>query len=226
MHDNATVYLDKIIQEAFDNMPTEQLQLNVIPSQLVDGTPIAPTSATGPRQYARRFNIADKMSARYLSDSRLNGTALVGEIWERCTSGKGVPTAKSASLDGMFGRSSVEIEIDQPKRKRYGWDGCREESVAQGEELWTFPSSRSDHTATFYEEEGILMFYGGVGYTQKQKASLETTHPTAVLDDFWAFNINNCNNNCSDHGRCDYGFCICDPGYYGLDCSNQTCPGR
>ena len=108
---------------------------------------------------------------------------------------------------------------------RYGWDGCREENMDPGLELWTYPSSRSDHTAAFYENEGLLMFYGGVGYTTPQKASLEVTHDTSVLNDFWAYNINNCNNNCSHHGECQFGFCVCDPGYYGLDCSNQTCPG-
>lgn len=225
VHDNAADYLDEIINAAFDAMPKEKAQLTFIPSRLVDGTPIAPYSATGPRQYARKWDIADKIPAYLKSDSRLNSSALVGTIWERCTSGKGTPTDRSPSLDGMFGRSDVKIEIDQPKRMRYGWDGCREEFVEEGQELWRFPSSRSDHTATYYEEEGLLMFYGGVGYTEKQEASLEVTHQTTVLDDFWAFNINNCNNNCSDHGRCDYGTCKCDPGYYGLDCSNSTCPG-
>eukprot|EP00520_Triparma_pacifica_P000336 CAMPEP_0118648420 /NCGR_PEP_ID=MMETSP0785-20121206/9146_1 /TAXON_ID=91992 /ORGANISM="Bolidomonas pacifica, Strain CCMP 1866" /LENGTH=1030 /DNA_ID=CAMNT_0006540611 /DNA_START=234 /DNA_END=3323 /DNA_ORIENTATION=+ len=225
VHENATLYLEEIITIAFNNMPKEIAQLEKIPSMLSEGTPIAPFSATGPRQYARKYNITDKMPARFLNDPRLNATALDGVIWEKCTSGKGVPTDMSPSLDGMYGRSSIKIEIDQPKRQRYGWDGCREENVPEGQELWKFPRSRSDHTATYYEAEGLLLFYGGVGYTEKQEASLEVTHNTEVLNDFWTFNINNCNNNCSNHGRCDYGNCICDKGFYGLDCSNSSCPG-
>jgi hypothetical protein len=69
------------------------------------------------------------------------------------------------------------------------------------------------------------MFYGGVGYVEQQEPTLEITPESEVLDDFWAYNINNCNNNCTKHGYCYFGFCMCDAGYYGLDCSNQTCPG-
>lgn len=42
---------------------------------------------------------------------------------------------------------------------------------------------------------------------------------------FWQFNINKCPGNCSNHGSCKYGFCFCDNGYYGIDCSNTSCPG-
>lgn len=41
----------------------------------------------------------------------------------------------------------------------------------------------------------------------------------------WYYNLYHCINNCSLHGVCDYGFCFCDVGYYGLDCSNTSCPG-
>lgn len=32
----------------------------------------------------------------------------------------------------------------------------------------------------------------------------------------------NCHKNCSDQGVCHYGHCICDPGFYGADCSNSA----
>ena len=71
-----------------------------------------------------------------------------------------------------------------------------------------------------------MLFFGGVGYVDETKsATLSETHDTKVLDDFWQFNINVCNNNCSMNGVCSYGDCICDPGFYGIDCSNSTCPG-
>lgn len=41
----------------------------------------------------------------------------------------------------------------------------------------------------------------------------------------WQYNINRCPLNCSDHGTCIYGRCFCDNGYWGLDCSNTSCPG-
>ena len=31
--------------------------------------------------------------------------------------------------------------------------------------------------------------------------------------------------NCSNRGDCYYGFCFCDVGYWGEDCSNSSCPG-
>ena len=34
-----------------------------------------------------------------------------------------------------------------------------------------------------------------------------------------------CPSNCSFHGKCFYGTCLCDEGYYGIDCSNISCPG-
>lgn len=41
----------------------------------------------------------------------------------------------------------------------------------------------------------------------------------------WYYNLYHCVNNCSNHGVCEYGFCYCDVGYYGVDCSNTSCPG-
>ena len=32
-----------------------------------------------------------------------------------------------------------------------------------------------------------------------------------------------CPKNCSNHGRCFHGYCYCDDGFYGIDCSNSTC---
>ena len=37
--------------------------------------------------------------------------------------------------------------------------------------------------------------------------------------------MHNCARNCSGNGVCTDGFFECDPGYYGIDCSNATCPG-
>ena len=53
----------------------------------------------------------------------------------------------------------------------------------------------------------------------------DSTFNNDVMDDFWQYNINACPSNCSDNGICKYGYCFCHDGYYGLDCSNVTCPG-
>jgi len=41
----------------------------------------------------------------------------------------------------------------------------------------------------------------------------------------WFFRFDVCINNCSNKGFCVYGFCQCWDGYYGVDCSNTSCPG-
>jgi len=41
----------------------------------------------------------------------------------------------------------------------------------------------------------------------------------------WYFRFDICINNCSSKGFCHYGFCQCWEGYYGVDCSNISCPG-
>ena len=231
--DNATARIEYIIEHAIENHMADSGLLVSIPNLLVDGYLIAPKAATGPRQYARKINVRDIVPSKYLAyemDGRIIDMANItagGEIWERCTTAKGVPTTGG---DGLFGRSIGPVEVPQPRRQAFGWDGCREEDMAHGAELWTYPSSRSDHTGFFYPEDGLLLFYGGVGYGTggtyvPQDPSLEMTHETTVLNDFWAYNINKCNNDCNNQGECRYGFCICDSGFYGLDCSNMTCPG-
>lgn len=37
--------------------------------------------------------------------------------------------------------------------------------------------------------------------------------------------MTDCSSNCSFHGDCSYGYCSCHEGFYGLDCSNTSCPG-
>ena len=41
----------------------------------------------------------------------------------------------------------------------------------------------------------------------------------------WVWMRDVCPSNCSFHGKCFYGTCLCDEGYYGIDCSNISCPG-
>mmetsp|Transcript_31563 Transcript_31563/g.36300 ORF Transcript_31563/g.36300 Transcript_31563/m.36300 type:complete len:216 (+) Transcript_31563:21-668(+) len=79
----------------------------------------------------------------------------------------------------------------------------------------------------------MILFYGGLSYKHvsiysgqhPSTPSLNVTHETLVSDDLWSLNIHSCPRNCSNQGTCTNGFCNCFPGYYGLDCSNITCPG-
>lgn len=44
------------------------------------------------------------------------------------------------------------------------------------------------------------------------------------LDDVWEYSPSACPADCSRHGPCFFNSCICDPGFWGTDCSNVTCP--
>ena len=177
-------------------------------STVPDGTPIAPNAATAPRQYARRKQI------------KFNETTEL-EIWEWCTSVKGEPTRGRVD-DGKLGRASKSISIPQPRRQSPGWDGC-------GEIQWAFPPSRSEHASVFVKKYNMLVTHGGLGYNESGPHPLnrvsDITPVTRVLGDFWVLHVHHCIKNCSNHGVCTNGYCQCDPGYYGIDCSNYSCPG-
>lgn len=55
--------------------------------------------------------------------------------------------------------------------------------------------------------------------------SLTQSYPMFVTDEMWYFSLYQCQSNCSTHGECYFGYCICDIGYYGIDCSNTSCAG-
>ena len=45
------------------------------------------------------------------------------------------------------------------------------------------------------------------------------------LDDAWEYSPAACRADCSRHGACEFNACVCDPGFWGDDCSQLTCPG-
>ena len=90
---------------------------------------------------------------------------------------------------------------------------------------WDHPPQRSGHAAVYNEDYGVMMVYGGRGPKREEPSRDSTTFEFDVKWDFWQFSVHNCINNCSNHGFCAYGFCTCEDGYYGYDCSNTSCPG-
>lgn len=213
--DNATEFVQHLQEMYQDNeiYDDEENRIWFPPSLVPDGTPIAPYAATGPNQYAQIKRI------QYNETFHL-------DVWEWCTSVKGGPTRH------IKGNWSEDVLIPQRRRMSPGWDGCRELK-------WKFPFARSNHYGIFVKKYDMLVIYGGIGYDETTLEETENkgrndlslnafsqkTYPTVILDDMWVLNIHNCIHNCSNNGVCTNGFCKCDPGYYGIDCSNYTCPG-
>lgn len=52
-----------------------------------------------------------------------------------------------------------------------------------------------------------------------------TEYQTQMVEGIWEFQMDFCPGNCSNHGICDFSQCVCEPGYYGIDCSQKRCPG-
>jgi len=46
-----------------------------------------------------------------------------------------------------------------------------------------------------------------------------------MSEGIWEFKTDVCPGDCSGHGLCDMSQCVCEPSYYGIDCSQQICPG-
>jgi hypothetical protein len=70
-----------------------------------------------------------------------------------------------------------------------------------------------------------MILYGGEALFREELPLLRITHKTRVVGDLWAWSPQVCPANCSGVGDCWYGHCYCHAGYYGIDCSNATCPG-
>lgn len=189
-----------LLQEVYD----EKEQRIWIESSVPDGTPIAPKAATAPRQYARQKIV------KYNETTNL-------EVWEWCVSVRGEPT-RDREDDGKLGRSNTSIFIPQPRILSPGWDGCRDLK-------WTYPPAQADHASVYVDKYDMLVTHGGISYNPSDNETSNPLNKAHVLSDLWVLNMHNCAHNCSDHGVCTNGFCECDPGYYGVDCSNVTCPG-
>lgn len=210
--DNAVALVKELKAQYLDRMVYDNKGNRIwLRSNISDGTPIAPNAATGPRQYAR------ELAFNFTNNITLN-------VWEWCTSVKGEPT-RDRPIDGQFGRSNYSIFIPQLRRLSPGWDGCRDLQ-------WIYPPSRFEHRGLFIPQYQIFFIFGGLGYdsryvddTHPSFASMNNTLNFMVLQDMWTLHMDHCLNNCSNQGTCTNGMCTCDVGFYGLDCSNITCPG-
>jgi hypothetical protein len=64
-----------------------------------------------------------------------------------------------------------------------------------------------------------------IRYLQEELEDMTVTKPMEIKGDFWLYALDACPYNCSSQGDCINGYCFCYDGFYGLDCSNISCPG-
>lgn len=189
--------------------------LNNVTSLQPDNGLVFPFAATGVMQFAKPFI--------YTFNGTTNAT-----LYERCTSTFAEPT-RGRLVDGLNGRSNGSVFIAQPRPQKPGWDGCRDRYDGRSDLpaglQYVMPLPRFGHRAIYHENTSEIIMFGGMAYTSQQAKSLAYTWPSSTLSDMWYYNMNHCINNCTGHGECDYGFCKCNIGYYGNDCSNSSCPG-
>ena len=180
------------------------------------GTPEFPYAATGPMQWAKPFFYAFSAQQNYT-------------LYEYCVSVVAETTRHLSDEDLVAAGNKTRVFISQARRKRPGWDGCRDRVDGRGDlpqQLqWLVPSPRAGHRGAYFKDTNELFMYGGSGYDTEYPKRADLSWPFKVLDDMWLYGFDNCINNCSFHGDCYFGFCQCDPGFYGVDCSNKSCPG-
>lgn len=127
------------------------------------------------------------------------------------------------------GTDAEPLFIQQARRQAPGWDGCRDRDDGRSDLpnvlKWEHPSQRSGHAAAYHPEFDAMFVYGGGGYIQEEVYHSLFTPKDRSLADFWHYKPTECIKNCSLHGVCRHGSCQCNDGYYGMDCSNTSCPG-
>lgn len=122
------------------------------------------------------------------------------------------------------------LRIPQPRRRAPGWDGCRDRVDGRADLpqalQWLHPGQRAEHAAVYSHTHKLLALFGGEVLPRGQEpASGCTTPPTVVDGQLWGWRADYCPGNCSGRGECSFGYCRCADGWYGVDCSNATCPG-
>jgi hypothetical protein len=147
-------------------------------------------------------------------------------IWSRSVQGQ--PT-RFTPVDGKFGRASSHVFVQQPRRQAPGWDGCRDREdgridIPEGLQ-YEQPTQRQEMSAVFSHRRGELIVYGGSSLAQEELPTFTKTHKASVVGDMWLWRTSNCPSNCTNRGDCVFGHCYCYDGYYGVDCSNISCPG-
>lgn len=69
-----------------------------------------------------------------------------------------------------------------------------------------------------------MIIYGGEYYITEDKRRTDLKKRFSFpINELWDLNFNNCLNNCNNNGKCEFGRCVCDKEFFGVDCKNKLC---
>ncbi len=72
----------------------------------------------------------------------------------------------------------------------------------------------------------VLVYGVSVTYPKSSMTASLVVTGEGVVSTTCADKVTQCPNNCSGRGLCKNGFCACEKGYHGSDCSNSICPNE
>lgn len=90
------------------------------------------------------------------------------------------------------------------------------------------PVVRYQYAVAMWDQNAVI--FGGYGsecenkFTGSPGLYCAPKGEAYFLGDTWHYTQRICPRNCMLNGTCHYGSCICGKGFFGLDCSNRTCP--
>lgn len=165
-----------------------------------------------------------------------------------CTDDRGTETFSVAGRPGPARLDSGEetFSVPQQRNQAPGWDGCRHRADNRTDVpqrlQWEQPAPVAWHKAVYLPDQHRMLVHGGIGFAQEEAQSASRTFDVQAQQGLWSFHLRaytsagvasrsfrlvvnargagSCVSGCSGHGVCHYGHCLCEQGFYGIDCSN------
>ena len=109
------------------------------------------------------------------------------------------------------------------------WTQILKTNLVENEEDWPYPAK---YFTLVKCNSGAVLYGGSIWENSDLEQYRDYSSGTvlsddqlfAIIDNLWVLYSSLCYLDCSNHGTCDYGRCICDSGYWGKACQYEYCP--